>query len=139
VEAEEAEAEDEDGARFGSGPTRPRREDMSASTIVCIYSSRSATVKVLFKVCYGPIKTTVTSKGPSTRVRICVRIAIRFRARFVRKQNRDPILFLSPITIVCLHISAEKIKNVLAGHFWQQIVHRIVWGFMWEFARVDSP
>jgi hypothetical protein len=39
------------------------------------------------------------------RVRICVRIAIRFRARFVRKQNRDPILFLSPTTIVCLHIS----------------------------------
>jgi hypothetical protein len=26
----------------------------------------------------------------STRVRICVRIAVRFRARFVQKQNREP-------------------------------------------------
>jgi hypothetical protein len=74
-----------------------------------------------------------------TRVRTCVRIAIRFHARFVRKQNRDPILFLSPITIVCLHISAKKIKNYLAGHLWHQIVHQIVWGFVWEIARVDSP
>jgi hypothetical protein len=77
--------------------------------------------------------------GLSTRVRICVRIAIRFRARFVRKQNRDPILFLPPITIVCLHISAKKIKNYLAGHLGQQIVHRIVWRFVWEIAHVDSP
>jgi hypothetical protein len=44
-------------------------------------------------------------KGPSTRVRI----AVRFRARFVRKQNRKPILFLLPIAMVCLLISAKKI------------------------------
>jgi hypothetical protein len=52
------------------------------------------------------------SKGLSTRVRICVRIAIQLRARFVRKQNRDPILCLSPITIVCLDISAKKYQNL---------------------------
>jgi hypothetical protein len=54
---------------------------------------------------------TYQAKGLSTRVRICAQIAIRFRARFVRKQNRDPIIFLSPITIVCLHIAAKQIKN----------------------------
>jgi hypothetical protein len=48
------------------------------------------------------------SKGPSTRVRICVRMAVRFRARFVRKQNREPIIFLLPIAMVCLHISAKN-------------------------------
>jgi hypothetical protein len=46
--------------------------------------------------------------GPSTRVRICVRIAIRFRARFERNHNGDPILLLSPITMVSSYISAEK-------------------------------
>jgi hypothetical protein len=47
-------------------------------------------------------------KGLSTHVRICVRIAIRLGARFVRKQNRDPNFFLSLITIVCLQNSAKK-------------------------------
>jgi hypothetical protein len=43
-------------------------------------------------------------KGPSTRVRICVRIAVGIRARFVFKPNRDPILYLTPITMACIHI-----------------------------------
>jgi hypothetical protein len=30
-------------------------------------------------------------------------------------------------------------KKILAGHLWQQIVHRIVWGFVWKIARVDGP
>jgi hypothetical protein len=67
------------------------------------------------KTCFGHPQY-IRTKGPSTRVRIYVRIAVGFRARFVRKQNRDSILFLSPITIVCLHISAKKKKNYLAGH-----------------------
>jgi hypothetical protein len=46
-------------------------------------------------------------KGPSTRVRICVRIAVRFHARFLQKQNREPIFFLLSIAMVCLHISAK--------------------------------
>jgi hypothetical protein len=46
--------------------------------------------------------------GTSTRVRICVRIAVRFGARFIHKQNRETILFLLPIAMVCLHISAKK-------------------------------
>jgi hypothetical protein len=49
-----------------------------------------------------------------THVRICVRIAVRFRARFVRKQNREPIIFLLAIAMVDLHISAKKSKNELA-------------------------
>jgi hypothetical protein len=59
-----------------------------------------------------PDITLYQNKGLSTRVRICVRIAIRFRARFVRKQNRDPTFFLSPIKIVCLQISAKKNKKL---------------------------
>jgi hypothetical protein len=51
-------------------------------------------------------------KGPSTRVRICIQIAVRFRAQFVPKQNRDPLLFLSPITMVCLYISSKKIQKL---------------------------
>jgi hypothetical protein len=56
-----------------------------------------------------------TGKGLSTRVRICVGIAIRFRARFVQKQNREPILFPLTIAMVCLHISAKnnQKKNLL--------------------------
>jgi hypothetical protein len=34
---------------------------------------------------------------------------------------------------------SKQIKNYLAGQLWQQIVHQIVWGFVWEIARVDSP
>jgi hypothetical protein len=30
-------------------------------------------------------------------------------------------------------------KNLLAGHLWQQIVHRIVWGLIWKIALVDCP
>jgi hypothetical protein len=52
-------------------------------------------------------------KGLSKRVRIAIRIAVRFRAQFIRKQNRDPIIFLSPITMVRFHISAKKIKTNL--------------------------
>jgi hypothetical protein len=51
-------------------------------------------------------------KGLSTRVRIAIRIAVRFRAQFIRKQNRDPIIFLSPITMVRFHISAQKIQKL---------------------------
>jgi hypothetical protein len=38
--------------------------------------------------------------------------AVRFRARFGRKQNRNPILFLSPITMIYLHISAKKVQKL---------------------------
>jgi hypothetical protein len=38
------------------------------------------------------------SKGPSTLVRIRVRFAIRFHARFARKPGRDPIFHLTLIT-----------------------------------------
>jgi hypothetical protein len=48
------------------------------------------------------------SKGLSTRVRIAVRIAVPFRPRFLCEQNKDPILFLSPITMVRFHISAKN-------------------------------
>jgi hypothetical protein len=51
-------------------------------------------------------------KGLSTRVRIAVRIAGRFRARFLRKQNRESILFLLPIAMVCFHISAKNNQKV---------------------------
>jgi hypothetical protein len=53
----------------------------------------------------------VPSKGPSTRVRICVRIADRFRAGFVRNHKRDPILLLAPITMVISVISATFFKK----------------------------
>jgi hypothetical protein len=81
----------------------------------------------------------VVSKGPSTRVRICVRIAIRFRARFVRKQNREPFIFLLAIAMVCLPLFAKKIQKLTCLTPRQQIVHRIVWGFVWEIAGVDGP
>jgi hypothetical protein len=48
---------------------------------------------------------TKTHKGPSIRVRICVQIAVRFRSQFVHEPNMDPILYLTPITMFCLHIS----------------------------------
>jgi hypothetical protein len=78
--------------------------------------------------------------GPSTRVRISERIAIRFRAQFVCKQNRDPILFLSPIIMVCLHISA-KIKEKITG--WTPLAANRTpnrMGIRMELiARVDGP
>jgi hypothetical protein len=43
-------------------------------------------------------------KGLSTRVQIAIRIAVRFRAKFLRKQNRDPIIYLASITMVRFHI-----------------------------------
>jgi hypothetical protein len=52
--------------------------------------------------------------GPSTRVRIRVRFPVRFLARFARKPDRDPIFHLTPITMVCLHISEKNTKKPLA-------------------------
>jgi hypothetical protein len=46
-------------------------------------------------------------KGPSTRVRIRVRFRVRFHSRFASKTDRNPILHLTPITMVCLHISEK--------------------------------
>jgi hypothetical protein len=67
-------------------------------------------------------------------IRICVRFGVRFRGQFAGKPDRDPILYLTPITMVCLHISAYTKKIPcwipLAG-----IVHRIVR----KIARVDGP
>jgi hypothetical protein len=51
------------------------------------------------------------TEGLSTRVRICVRIAVRFRARFARKQNREPIIFLLPhCNGLFTHFSQKKQK-----------------------------
>jgi hypothetical protein len=36
------------------------------------------------------------------------------------------------------HFSQKKQKKI-AWHLWQQIVHRIVWRFVWKIARVDGP
>jgi hypothetical protein len=47
----------------------------------------------------------ITSKGPSTRVRFCVRITIRFRARFAYKGFS--IILRIPITTACQHISVK--------------------------------
>jgi hypothetical protein len=60
--------------------------------------------RVLFwydALCFCPLSHDCFCTGLSTRVRICVRIAVRFRARFVRKQNRKPIMFLLAIAIFC--------------------------------------
>jgi hypothetical protein len=59
------------------------------------------------------------AKGPSTRVRIRVRFPVRFHARLVGRPGRDPILHLTPITMVGLHISAKTNTNLLAGYYWQ--------------------
>jgi hypothetical protein len=60
----------------------------------------------------GPLAHVCQCKGLSTCVRICVRVAIRFRAQFVRKQKKEPIIFLLAIAMVCLHISANKNKKL---------------------------
>jgi hypothetical protein len=54
-------------------------------------------------------------KGPSTRVRIRVRFRVRFHAQFAGKPDRDPIILLSPITIIGKHISAKKIIKSNSG------------------------
>jgi hypothetical protein len=53
---------------------------------------------------------TFVSKRPSTRVRIRVRFPLRFHTQFASKPDRDLNLHLTPITMVCLHISANKTK-----------------------------
>jgi hypothetical protein len=80
------------------------------------------------------------SKGPSTLVRIRVRFAIRFHARFARKPGRDPIFYLTLITYNGRSTPiSKKNKKSLVGYHWQQIVHRIVHRFVREIARVDGP
>jgi hypothetical protein len=73
--------------------------------------------------------------GPSKRLRIRVRLCVRFHAGFACKPDKGAILHLTCITMVCLHISAKQIKNQLAGQLWQQIVHPMVC----RFVRVDTP
>jgi hypothetical protein len=46
-------------------------------------------------------------KGPSTRVRLCVRIAIRFCAQFAYKRFRVLIIFWTPMTTAFQHISGK--------------------------------
>jgi hypothetical protein len=54
----------------------------------------------------------IPDMGPSTRIRICVRVAVRLCARFVRKQNREPFFFLLAIAMVCVYtFQQKKIKN----------------------------
>jgi hypothetical protein len=50
------------------------------------------------------------TKGPYTRVRIHVRFGVRFQVQFAGKPDRDPILHLPPITMVCMstHFSKNK-------------------------------
>jgi hypothetical protein len=52
----------------------------------------------------------IARKGPSTRVRIHVRIAVRFHAQYAAKGRRILVLYRTPITAVCKHIS-EKIDS----------------------------
>jgi hypothetical protein len=73
------------------------------------------------------------------RTRVQIRERFRFYAQFAWKPDRDPILHLTHITLVCLYISANTLKNLLALHLWQQIVHRIVRRFERKIARVDGP
>jgi hypothetical protein len=68
--------------------------------------------------------------GPSTRVRI----GVQFPARFAFKSFKDPILYLTTITIVRLHSSANQIRNYLVRHLWQKIVRR----FVRKISRVDG-
>jgi hypothetical protein len=54
------------------------------------------------------------AKGPSTRVRFCVRIAIQFRAQFAYKWFRVSRILRTPITSACKHISAKI--DICAGN-----------------------
>jgi hypothetical protein len=65
--------------------------------------------------------------GPSKRVRLRLGLRIRFNAQFEHKPDRNPILHLAPIAMVCL-----------ISHLWQQIVHRIVRQFVRKIAPVDG-
>jgi hypothetical protein len=51
-----------------------------------------------------PMKLT---KGPSTRVRFCERIDVRFRAWFANKGFRVSIFLRTPIKTACQHISGK--------------------------------
>jgi hypothetical protein len=73
--------------------------------------SYSVWMQIVVKIVCRIVRVQTAPKGLSTRVRICVRIAVRFRARFVSKQNREPIIFLLAIAMVGLHISAKKNKK----------------------------
>jgi hypothetical protein len=53
-----------------------------------------------------------SARGHSRRVRIRVRITVRFRATFAAKGLRVLILYHTPITTICKHIS-EKINPKL--------------------------
>jgi hypothetical protein len=46
-------------------------------------------------------------EGPSTCVRIRVRFPVGFHAQFAGSPDRDPILHLTPITMVCRYILAK--------------------------------
>jgi hypothetical protein len=50
------------------------------------------------------------TKGLSPRVRLCVRIIIRFHTRFAYKGFRVLIILLTPITTACQHISKNLLK-----------------------------
>jgi hypothetical protein len=70
----------------------------------------------------------IEPKGPSTRVRFCVRIAVRFCAWFANKGFRVLIILRRPITTVCQHISG-KIGwkyNCKPNHLVQKFVHGII-------------
>jgi hypothetical protein len=73
------------------------------------------------------------------RVQIRVRFRVRFHAQFAFKPNRDLIFHLTHIIIVRLKFQQQQIKNLLAGHLWQEIVHRIVRRFVRKIARVIDP
>jgi hypothetical protein len=79
--------------------------------------------------------------GPSKRVWIRVRIAIRFLAQFAAIELRVLILYHTPITTVCKHISAKIDPKFDCIHLWHQIVCWIMRQFVREFVRVyiDGP
>jgi hypothetical protein len=53
--------------------------------------------------------------GYGVCVRICVRIAIRFGSQFLPEPNLDPILNLTPFTMVCLHILSKNNQKFTCG------------------------
>jgi hypothetical protein len=55
------------------------------------------------------------NEGLSTRVRIRVRFPVRFHAQFAGRPDRDPILYMTPITMVCLHISGKTNEKFTCG------------------------
>jgi hypothetical protein len=78
-------------------------------------------------------------KGPSTRVRIRLRKALRFHTRFAAKELQFLSLYVHFIKPFVNTFQKKLIPNSIAIYIWHQIVHRIVRRFVHKFVRVDGP